>query len=140
MASVLALATDADGRIRSNELGLPFPHLRFLLERWMKKGSIPLRDVVEGMLHTAGRDDDPEAVGRLAALIKAALGPNRDGPETIPAREDEKAALRGAAGRWVEARMRTRKKHREAKQSEPRLAAGLAAAAEVFCPLQPLRH
>ena len=32
-ASVLALATDADGRVRLNELGSLFLHLRFLLER-----------------------------------------------------------------------------------------------------------
>ncbi|WP_156420045.1 hypothetical protein [Aureimonas sp. N4] len=74
MASILALAPDADGRVRLNELGSLFPHLRFLLERWMKEGSLPLRDVVERMLHTAGRDDDREAAERLATQMLAALG------------------------------------------------------------------
>ena len=95
-ASVLALATDADGRVRSNKLGSLSLHLRVLLERWIKEGSIPLRDVVERMLHTAGRDDDREAAGRLATLMLAALGhalgQDRDGPGTTPVREGEKAA------------------------------------------------
>ncbi|KTR07022.1 hypothetical protein NS365_05040 [Aureimonas ureilytica] len=94
MASVLALATDADGRVRLNELGSLLPHLRFLLERWLKEGSIPLRDVVEHMHPTAGRDDDPEAAGRLATQMLAALGQALARTEMVPERRRFEVARR----------------------------------------------
>ncbi len=109
------------------------------LDGWIEAGALPLRQVVERMLHTAGRDDDREAAGRLATQLQAALGQDKDGPETTLVREDEKAALRGAAERWVEARMRARQPPggtTEQASSSRRTGSGRRG----FCPFQPLRH
>ncbi len=132
MASVLSLQTDADGRVGFDELASVSLHLRFVLEGWMKHGSLPLLHIVERMLRPVGRANEPEAAGRLAMLMQAALHQAGGGDTENPVQAGASAGLHEATERWVEERMRARQRREEAERCEPLLATEFAAALETL--------